>query len=281
MSESGYSSDESNCDNFHKEEFSRFKSNYSVESLLLESANGKLYNAYCKRTHKEVVVKIIPKKARNMTWLEDGSRVPMEVKMHSIAAAADPTGTVGLLDVYQRKNDFIMVLEKPQNSIDLLEFVKNYGALSYSAALEVVKQLARSSLLHRQAGVIHRDLKDENVLFNPATCTCKVIDFGCAGRYNGNIATFVGTDAYAPPELLDNKNHHANIDAVTVYSIGCILFIIVTATNPFDEEHVFDFQRHILLSPNLSKQERTILSFLLNPDPNKRIPLSELVELKL
>ena len=126
MSDSGYSSDESNRDQFYKEEFVRFRKQYEVKSLLMESANGCLYNAICKTTLEEVVVKIIPKKARNMTWLNDGSRVPMEVKMHMIAAAADVDGTVDLIDVYQRKKNVIMILEKPQNSIDLLEFLKAY-----------------------------------------------------------------------------------------------------------------------------------------------------------
>ena len=279
MSESGYSSDESNAEIFYKEEMNRFRKNYEVESLLMKSANGCLYNALCKTTNREVVAKIIPKKARNMTWLEDGSRVPMEVKMHMIAAAADNDGTVGLLDVYQRKKNVVIILEKPQNSIDLLEFVKAYGALSYATAVRVVRQLARSSLLHRQAGVLHRDLKDENVLFDPVTGACKIVDFGCATlSYDDYVPAFVGTDAYSPPEFTGcAATERVNADAVTAYQIGCITFVMITGTNPFEDGVAFDFQRHVQLSPDLSKQERTLLASLLCPDPIRRVSLSELI----
>ena len=171
-----------------------------------------------------------------------------------------------------------MVLEKPENSIDMLEFIKAYGALSYSAAVRVVKQLARSSVLHHQAGVHHRDLKDENILFNPSNGSCKIIDFGCASVACDRVSSFVGTDEYAPPEFLNaNADSSFDADSVIVYSIGCILFKMITASDPFKAGVAFDFQRHVQLSPTLSKEERTLLAALLCPDPSSRASLADLI----
>ena len=274
MSESGYSSDEYENEAFFKSEMKNFKSSYEVSSLVMMSANGKIYLGKDKEYGNDVIIKILPRKS-NLTWVGD-RRVPREVKYHFLAAGVD-IGSVQILDFYERKKDFILILEKPENSIDLLEFTNTYGPLDFKMAKSICKQLATSSLAHQSAGVCHRDLKDENVLFNPSTGQVKIIDFGCATVNQNEFTTYAGTHAYAPPEF--RKTGSMSSDKMTSYHIGCILYTILTRSCPFSESSDFDFEKFITLNSKLSFDERTLLSKLLQPNPDSRISLQDLSDL--
>ena len=274
MSESGYSSDEYENEAFFKSEMKSFKSLYDVCSLVMMSANGKIYAGKDKETGNDVIIKILPRKS-NLTWVGD-RRIPREIKYHCIAAGID-SNTVEVLDFFERKNDFIMILEKPQNSIDLLEFTNTYGSVNFSMAKSICRQLAISSLAHQSVGICHRDLKNENILFDPSTGNIKIIDFGCATVYEDQYTAYAGTHAYAPPEF--KKSRTMSTDKMTVYSIGCLLYTILTRSCPFSEDKNFDFDKFVTLNSNLSSEERRLVSKLLHPVPESRISLSELSNL--
>ena len=166
-------------------------------------------------------------------------------------------------------------MEKSENSLDLLEFVNEYGQLDFETAKSITQQLAESSLLYSKVGIAHCDLKDENVLFNPLTGQTKIIDFGNATYTDKVNHESFGTPAYYSPEL---KNQTAfEIDACTVYNIGCIIFTVLTGTSPFSECVDFDFQRHVQLNGDISSKERQLLSKLLATTVSQRVQLQRLL----
>ena len=270
MSESGYSSDE---DCFYRDELVRLKKAYRVRGLIRKAAHGDIFlgnTRDCSKT--EVVLKVVKKRKTEISYL-NGRRVPNEAKFHYLAYQADPSGTVAFFDCFERLSDFVIVMEKPENSVDLLEFVNEFGQLDFETAKIITTQLARSSLLHKEAGIIHCDLKDENVLFNPMTRTVKIIDFGNATMCNKVTSSSFGTPAYYPPEVKNKSSF--NSDASTVYNIGCIAFTVVTGTSPF-EERPFDLQRHVLFNGALSRHERSLLFQLLS-DCSQRVQLHKIL----
>ena len=269
---SGYSSDEFDCDQYFKSELVRFKRSFKVLSLMIKSANGTLYNGINRATKKTVVIKNIPKKSKNLVWMKNNDRrVPAEIKFHQIATSASKQA-VELIDFFEQKNTFIMILEKPENSIDLLEFVNTYGALDFEIAKQIVKSVATSCYEFQAAGISHRDIKDENILFNPSTGDIKIIDFGCATKSDSTQAS--GTLAYFPPEMKSNSD--IDIESATVYSLGCLLYTLLTGSSPFSSESDFDFTKNITLNSSLSSQERKLLSKLLNPISANRPTLVDL-----
>ena len=270
MSESGYSSDE---DCFFRDELVRLKKEYRVRGLVRKAAHGDIFLGTTRDINRtEVVLKVVKKRKSDVSYL-NGRRVPNEARLHFLAYQADPTGTVAFLDCFERVSDFVIVMEKPENSIDLLEFVNEYGQLDLETTKKITSQLARSSLLHKEAGITHCDLKDENVLFNPMTGNIKIIDFGNATLYNKVKPDSFGTPAYYPPEV--KQQTCFDIDSSTVYNIGCIAFTVLTGCSPFDEK-VFDFQRHVLFNNCLSRKERVLLSNLLS-DTVHRVQLEQLL----
>ena len=258
MSESGYSSDE---DCFYRDELIRLKKTFRVRGLLRKAAHGDIFLGTTRDLLKtEVILKVVKKRKTGISYL-NGHRVPNEAKFHYLAHQADPIGTVGYIDCFERVADFVIVMEKPANSIDLLEFVNEYGQLDVKVATCIASQLARSSLLYKQANIAHCDLKDENVLFNPLTGQTKIIDFGNATWYDKVNHESFGTPAYYSPEL--KSKSVVDIDAETVYNIGCIIYTVLTGCSPFDECTEFDYQRHVQLNGLLARAERELLSKLL------------------
>ena len=276
MSESGYSSDEFDSEYFYKREMNSFKLKYKIISLLINSANGTLYNGLCRRTGNEIIIKKIEKKKKNLIWSAMFDRkIPSEIKYHLIACSVTDQ-TVGLMEYFEQKNTFLMILEKPENSIDLLEFINQFGPLDYNPAISIAKKIAYSCLKYHSAGMSHRDIKTENILFNPNNGNIKIIDFGSASKYDSLIPS--GTSDYFPPEA-KVKTGNLDIESVTVYSIGCLLYTLLTGKSPFSKNENFDFTKNIILNYSLSKVERNLLFLLLNPDPVMRPSLYNITQL--
>ena len=110
----------------------------------------------------------------------------------------------------------------------------------------MVKILSAVSYLHRNS-IIHRDLKPENILLVSSSddTEIKLTDFGLAKKADHDgLKTFCGTPQYFAPEVLRRKgtvNGEGRYGtAADMWSLGVVLYILLTGTFPFDEDHLFD-----------------------------------------
>lgn len=103
---------------------------------------------------------------------------------------------VKLLEWFETHSSFVLVMERPFPCTDLLNFRKLHkGRLPEPVAQTVTGQLVRAARHCCDCGVIHRDIKSENVLVNLLTMEVKLIDFGCgdllkAEPYSENAGQF-------------------------------------------------------------------------------------------
>lgn len=121
-------------------------------------------------------------------------------------------------------------------------------------------------------GVIHGDLKCENVLINPETLEVKVCDFGVTYEStNKPIELRYGTPRYYPPEHYRNTEDCYS-EPMTVWAIGCILHELVIGKVPFrNKDQILD--KNINVSKNISSSLSDLLSCLFDRDQTKRIKL--------
>lgn len=101
------------------------------------------------------------------------------------------------------------------------------------------KQLLSSiEYIHNESEIVHRDLKPENILLK-GNYDLKIADFGLSARKEGKYGlgihySQVGTRQYQAPEVLEKRSYRG--ESVDVFSMGVILFIMVTGTLPFVKE---------------------------------------------
>lgn len=273
-SESGYSSDENTISPQEQiaQDQRRFAKCFDVEEEMMRSANGILYTGREISTGEPVVIKQIPRGKISEFKQVQNRPVPSEIYYHFKAAQASDY-VVAPLDWYERRSSFVLVMEHLNGFVDLFEFSKKYGAINEEAVRIIAGQLVTCCMELSQAGICHRDIKDENILINPDTLEIRLIDFGCASREDNCYATARGTPSYWPIEYFQNGLLSA--EALTVWSIGAVLYILLTGNWETDANG--QMRRNFLAERNLSSFTVSLLDRIFCPDPMSRITMKEIL----
>ena len=158
----------------------------------------------------------------------------------------------------------------------------SHGPVSPRHAAELTKQISEAVEFAHQRGVIHRDLKPANVLLD-TDGSPRITDFGLAKRVSGGsdltaTGQILGTPSYMPPEQAAGKISLVGPRS-DVYSIGAILYELLTGKPPFRESNPVDTLIQVLdtqpVSPRLSNARvprdlETICLKCLEKDPAHR-----------
>ncbi|NXP37278.1 HUNK kinase, partial [Leiothrix lutea] len=248
--------------------------NYLIGRKLGEGSFAKVREGLHVLTGEKVAVKVIDKKrAKKDTYVTKNLRregqIQQMIRHPNIAQ---------LLDILETENSYYLVMELCPGG-NLMHKIYEKKRLEEHEARKYIRQLILAvEHLHR-AGVVHRDLKIENLLLDEDN-NIKLIDFGlsnCAGilGYSDPFSTQCGSPAYAAPELLARKKYGPKID---VWSIGVNMYAMLTGTLPFTVEPFSLralYQKMVDKEMNpfptqLSSAAITFLRSLLEPDPAKR-----------
>jgi eukaryotic-like serine/threonine-protein kinase len=167
------------------------------------------------------------------------------------------------------------------------------GPLSPRRAAELVAQIAETVHFAHEQGIIHRDLKPSNVLLDQAGQP-HVTDFGLAKELQGNseltgTGQILGTPSYMPPEQAVGKSDSIGPTA-DVYSLGAILYCLLTGRPPFQAATPVDTLRQVLEQQPVSIRQlngqvpldlETIALKCLEKDPRRRYATADELVLEL
>lgn len=132
---------------------------------------------------------------------------------------------------------------------ELGTYFKNHDHMPENIAREIILQVIQAMLYCHSRGVVHRDLKLENVLFKNSyedDYTVKVVDFGIAGMQNDKVDA--GTLSYMAPECLD-KQAADTTPAIDVWAIGIMFYAMMFGQLPFKGDNERDLIRSIRNDP--------------------------------
>ncbi len=212
-----------------------FGPRYRIEALLGRGGMGAVYKAYDKELNRVVALKLVrPELTADASSMQ---RFKQELLLASKISHKNILRIHDLGDVEGVKFISMAYVEGE----DLHHVLEREGHLPLARALNVTRQLCAALDAAHTEGVVHRDLKPQNVLIDAAD-TAYVSDFGLAKSLEESAAIMtrtgevLGTPRYMSPEQVEGKpaDHRSDI-----YSLGLILYEMVTGDVPFKGDSAF------------------------------------------
>ncbi|KAK3573722.1 hypothetical protein QTP86_032073 [Hemibagrus guttatus] len=156
--------------------------------------------------------------------------LPIEIVLMVLVNATPCTKILKILDWCEEPERYVVILERPEPCMDLEEFSSRRGGhLTELEARTVMFQLMAALQHYKSQGILHRDVKPENILIQTDTFQVKLFDFGCGNLIKDSYNEFAGTHQYAPPEWFIQGQYLA--DPATVWSVGVTLYSLKCKLN--------------------------------------------------
>jgi tRNA A-37 threonylcarbamoyl transferase component Bud32 len=258
---------------------------YRVVSVLGEGGMGRVYLAeHTRIPGKRYALKMLhPEFARHPEAL---ARFEREAEA---AAALSHPNVVGVYDIDHAGDGRPYLVCEFLDGVELGAKLEESGTLSVPMAVRIVRQICRALAAAHERGVIHRDVKPENVFLvgDAHRPVVKVLDFGLSRLARAGDATLtragaiMGTPAYMAPEqaLGRRVDHRAD-----VYGVGTILYRSVTGLSPFEREDPAAALAAVLteepprprqIAPELPEELEAIIQRAMAKEPEERFQSME------
>lgn len=165
---------------------------------------------------------------------------------------------------------------------ELYNYLLRHGPIPPEKVQKIFTQLVGAVAYVHNLSCVHRDLKLENILLDKHG-NVKLCDFGFTREYEGKMSylqTFCGTVCYSAPEMLKGEKYAG--EKVDVWSLGIILFALLTGELPFDDDNDMVTKQKILTTePNFPEsmpaEAKTLISQLLSKRPLIRPSIADIL----
>ncbi|MDQ3005587.1 MAG: protein kinase, partial [Chloroflexota bacterium] len=248
---------------------------YKIKSELGRGGMATVYRAYDPSFDREVAIKVLPREmVHNLVF-----RVRFKRELKMIASLEHPA-IVPVYDVGEEPDGRQYFVMRYMGGESLSDWIKR-GALTLQDTAILIERLASALDYAHQKGIVHRDIKPDNVLFDD-TNHPYLTDFGIAKLTESAISATgggtMGTPAYVSPEQAQGANVDSRAD---IYGMGVMIYEMLTGRKPYDAESPMSVAvRHITepipdilqANPELPIEVDTIIRTAMAKDREDRYP---------
>ncbi len=248
---------------------------YRIKALVGTGGMGEVYRALDKTTDELVAIKVLKQEARSI----DRTRFKREVR---ILADLRHPGVVRYIDHGQTRDGRLFLVMEWLDGEDLAHRLAR-RPVGLKDAVELVRRAAQALAAVHSRGIVHRDLKPSNIFIEKrdAMNVVKLIDFGMvkvpeSDDHATQRGTFIGTPWFMAPEQARGIEVDPRAD---VYSLGSVLFRLVTGRNAFESRHLIAYLGRLVLEEaprassfreDLPQELDDLLATVLRRDPRER-----------
>ncbi len=252
---------------------------YEIISVVGIGGMAVVYKAYDHKLKRNVAVKVL----RDDVAMDSESRRQFRTEYQAVGMLSHPN-IRAVYDVVSSGDTEYIVMEYV-DGINLKQYLKRKGALSWREVLHFSTQIARALSHAHSRSIIHMDIKPQNIML-PKDGTVKIADFGIAqweeSPQNGDSPEeAVGSIHYLSPEQARGEAVDARSD---IYSLGVVMYEMLTGRLPFDGESVAEVAvQHFtvlpdaptVINPDIPQELEAITLRAMQPDPNDRYPTAD------
>ena len=199
--------------------------------ILSKVGAGGMSDVYKAKDH--ILSRFVAIKVLKQEFSEDSSFVTKFRAEAQSAAGLEHPNIVNIYDVGSENGMYYIVMEYVEG-ITLKTYIEKKGQLSFKESASIAIQVARGIESAHNKNIIHRDIKPQNIIISTEG-KVKVTDFGIAKATSSNTISsdVMGSVHYASPEQARNGFVDGRSD---IYSLGIVMFEMVTGRVPFDGE---------------------------------------------
>jgi calcium-dependent protein kinase len=252
---------------------------YEIKESLGSGSYGTVVSAVNKESREPRAIKIINKYKLHSE--ESRTKVINEVL---VLRKLDHPHIVKIFEFYEDEFNLYVVMELCRGG-ELLDMIIKIGSMNEADASHFMQQVFSAVFYMHSSGIVHRDLKLENMLLdNSQSRNIKIVDFGtaCEFVHGKKLSQTIGTVNYIAPEIFKKKYD----EKCDMWSCGVIMYILLTGKLPFagkDKKQTIaaiargQFSLELPIWEHISPQAKALVKKLLELNPGKRISAQEAV----
>ena len=245
---------------------------YELHQLLGEGAMGIVWKAYDTILRRYVALKLLSSSFRKTKEMQE--RFLREARA---AGAIQHANIVTVYDLGEADGQLYIAMELVEGR-DLSDMIALRDPLALERKLDITIEVLAGLHFAHQRGVIHRDVKPSNVRVMPDG-RIKIMDFGIARLQKADATgsgAIVGTPTYMAPEQITNG---AITPATDVFSVGCMLYELLSYQRPFEAESVHGVLYQVLtteprplrtVAPSIPAALERVVAKAMNKVPHER-----------